>query len=486
MRRNNWRLRPGDRVVRRPRESETAPVRVRTQDRRRRIALPSSFSALLTLAGGFAVLISAGAGLLMLPFAATGPEGAGFVDALFTATSAVCVTGLVVVSSGTYWSVFGQAVIAALMFAGGLGIMSAGIVVLVALGRRVTLNQRLLVRETLAGESLGSAVRVVRYIIFFAVAAQAAAFLLLFVRLVFKYPVVEAFWQSLFHSISAFNNAGFAIFPDSNSLSAFRTDPAVLWTIGLSILVGAMSYPVMNELARRKGFSRWTLDTRLVVLGTLGLWATGVVTVLLFEAANPATLGGMSLPEKISNGAFQALTSRTAGFSSMDFGQTEAGTSFLFMIMMFVGGASGSVAGGIKVNTAMVIIVATIAAVRGRTHVEFHRREIAYTQVARALSVLVLGTVGVSLFIIALMISERANLEAGTFGFGDVMFEAVSAFGTVGLSHGITPDLSAPGKIVVTLAMYTGRLGPLTVALGLALRERRALYRYAEERVRIG
>ncbi len=486
MRRNNWRLRPGDRVVRRPRQSETAPVRIRTHDRRRRFALPSSSSALLTLAGGFATLISAGTAVLMLPFAAAGPESAGFVTALFTATSAVCVTGLVVVSSGAYWSVLGQGVIAALMLMGGLGIMSAGIVVLALLGRRVTLNQRLLVRETLGGEALGSAVRIVRYIIYFALGAQAVTFLLLFVRLVFKYPAAEAFWQSLFHSVSAFNNAGFTIFPDSNSLSAFQSDPAVLWTIGLSILLGAMSYPVMNELARRKGFKRWTLDTRLVVLGTLGLWATGAVTMLLFEVVNPATLGGMSLPDRVSNGAFQALTSRTSGFSSMDFSQAEAGTSFLFMIMMFVGGASGSVAGGIKVNTAMVIIVATIAAVRGRTHVEFERREIAYTQVGRALSVLVLAVIGVSLFIIALMVSERSNLEAGAFAFGDVMFEAMSAFGTVGLSHGITPDLSAPGKLIVTLGMYVGRLGPLTIALGLALRERRALYRYAEERVRIG
>ena len=228
------------------------------------------------------------------------------------------------------------------MLMGGLGIMSAGVVVLAVLGRRVTLNQRLLVRETLGGEALGSAVRLVRYIICFALGAQLVTFLLLFVRLVFKYPAIEAFWQSLFHSISAFNNAGFTIFPDSHSLSAFQSDPAVLWTIGLSILLGAMSYPVMNELARRKGFSRWTLDTRLVVLGTLGLWATGADhTVLLFEVTNPLTLGGMSLGDKISNGAFQAFTSRTAGFSSVDFGHVEAGTSYLYMMMMFVAGRPG-------------------------------------------------------------------------------------------------------------------------------------------------
>ena len=461
-------------------------MRIRTIARRRRIALPSSSSALLTLGGGFAALISMGTALLMLPFAASGPDSAGFIDALFTATSAVCVTGLVVVSSDAYWSIFGQVVIAALMFTGGLGIMTAGVIALAVLGRRVTLNQRLLVRETLGDTPLGFATRTLRYLVLFAVGAQAVTFLLLFLRLIFHYPAADAFWHSIFHSVSAFNNAGFTIFPDSQSLSGFQSDPAVLWIIGLSVILGAMSYPVVNEIARRRRLNRWTLDTRLVVIGTLGLWATGAGAMLLFEAANPATLGGMGLWEQISNGAFQALTARTAGFSSVDFGQAEAGTSFLFMIMMFVGGASGSVAGGIKVNTAMVIVVATIAAVRGRTHVEFQRREIAYTQVGRALGVLVLGVVAVALFIVALMASERSSIESGAFGFGDVMFEAVSAFGTVGLSHGITPDLSTPGKVIVTLAMYVGRLGPLTIALGLALRERRALYRYAEERVRIG
>lgn len=486
MRRNGWRARPGDRVVRRPRERETAPARVRAPRRRRRITLPASSSALLSLAGGFALLITVGTALLMLPAATAGREAAPFVTALFTATSAVCVTGLVVESSAEYWSGFGQAALMALMFAGGLGIMSAGLVMLVAGGRRITLNQRLLVRETLGGAALGSAVRLARYILVFAVAAQALGFALLFARLIFSYPAPQAVWQSLFHSVSAFNNAGFTIFPDSDSLSAFRSDPATLGIIGGGIVLGALSFSVVNEIARRRGVSRWTLDTRLVVIGTLGLWGVGALTMLAFEWGNPSTLGGMSLPDKVVNGAFQATTARTAGFSSVDFAQAEAGSSFLYMIMMFVGGASGSVAGGIKINTVMVIIVAALAIVGGRPRAEFDRREIPYSQVARALALLVLGALGVSLFVAALAWSERGSIAAGEFSFAGVMFEAVSAFGTVGLSHGVTPDLSTPGKIIVTLAMYVGRLGPLTIALGIALRERRAVYRYAEERVRIG
>lgn len=486
MRSNGQHFRPGDRVVRRPRQHETAPVHIRVHDQRRRITLPASSSALLSLTIGFASLIMLGTALLMTPFASVDAGGASFVNALFTATSAVCVTGLVVVPSGEYWSGFGQAVLAALMFMGGLGIMSAGFVILAAVGRRISLNQRLVVRETLGGASLGSAVRLGRYVIIFAIGAQLATFGLLFLRLIFDYSADQAFWQGLFHSISAFNNAGFTIFPESNSLSAFRSDPVVMWTIGVSIILGAFSFPVLNEVARRKGLSRWTLDTRLVVVGTLGLWAFGALAMIVFELGNDATLGGMSVIDKISNGAFQATTARTAGFSSIDFAETRAGTDFLFILLMFVGGASGSVAGGIKINTAMVLIVATLAALRGRPRAEVLRREIPYVQVARALAVLALALSGVVLFMALLSVTEQASLDSGAFAFADVMFETVSAFGTVGLSRGVTPELSEPGKLVVTLAMYVGRLGPLTIGLGLALRERRAVYRYAEERVRIG
>ena len=486
MRSNGRHIRPGDRVVRRPRQRETAPVHLHLRNERRRITLPASSSALLSLTLGFAVLIGAGTVLLMLPFASTGSGGAPFVTALFTATSAVCVTGLVVVSSAEYWSGVGQGVLAVLMFSGGLGIMSAGLVILTAVGRRISLSQRLVVRETLGSTSLGSAVRLGRYIIIFAVAAQAVAFALLFLRLIFHYPAIDAFWQSLFHAVSAFNNAGFSIFPESDSLSAFSSDPAVLWIVGSSIIMGALSFSVINELARRHGLKRWTLDTRLVVTGTLGLWLAGALVMIAFEFGNDATLGGMSVLDKISNGGFQAITSRTAGFSSIDFSETHPGTDFLFMCLMFIGGASGSVAGGIKINTAMVLIVTMLAAVQGRQRTEVLRREIAYSQVTRALAILVLAATGVILFVMLLTFTEGASLESGSFSFASLMFEAVSAFGTVGLSHGITPDLSTPGKLVVALAMYVGRLGPLTIALGLALSERRAVYRYAAERVRIG
>tara|TARA_Y100001936_G_C16093337_1_gene688843 strand:+ start:6128 stop:7249 length:1122 start_codon:yes stop_codon:yes gene_type:complete len=373
------------------------------------------------------------------------------------------------------------------MFLGGLGIMSAGLLMLVAIGRRISLTQRLLIRETLGGTvALGSATRLGFIIVSFAVAVQFITFLLLFSRLVVSLPVEEALWQSFFHSISAFNNAGFTIFPQSSSLQSFESDPFLLLIIGVSIILGSLSFPVVNELARRQGFKRWTLDTKFVVIGTVGVWFIGIVAIMLFEFSNRETLGNLTLIDKITNSFFQAFTSRTAGFSTIDFTHSRAGTDFVFMLLMFVGGASGSVAGGIKINTAMVLSIAALAAIRGRANIEVMRREIPYSQVARALALLILAAIGVIFFVLVLTYTELEKLDSGLFSFKDVMFEAISAFGTVGLSKGITSDLSDSGKLTLSLAMLIGRLGPLTIILGLAFREKKPVYRYAEERVRIG
>jgi len=483
---NGWHHRLGDRIVRRPRQRELMPVRIKTHNRRRRL-VPASTSALFSLAIGFAALITTGTALLMLPAANTDSTGASFVTALFTATSATCVTGLVVVETGAYWTGFGQAVVAVLMLAGGLGIMTAGLVVLMAVGRRITLNQRLVVRESMGGgTSLGGVLQMGRVIIIFAAVVQIAGAIVLFARLSFDFPALEAAGLAAFHAISAFNNAGFTIFQDSDSLSAFQSRQLFLLITAVLIVLGAISYPVVAEFMRRRRPNRWALDTRLVLIGTVGLWALAALSLLAFELGNPATLGGLSWVDKIGSVLFQSVTARTAGFSSIDFSQTRAGNDFFFMLLMFVGGASGSAAGGIKVNTAMVLLVAGLASIRGRSRVEVFGREIPYPQLTRALAVVLLALTALFFFIMALAATESSQLSAGAFSFTDVMFEATSAFGTTGLSRGITADLSSPGKLVVTLAMYVGRLGPLTIALGLALRERRAVYRLAQEQVRIG
>ena len=365
--------------------------------------------------------------------------------------------------------------------------MTAGLVVLMAVGRRITLNQRLVVRESMGGAtSLGGVLQMGRIIIIFAAVVQIAGAIVLFARLSFDFPALEAAGLAAFHSISAFNNAGFTIFQDSASLSAFQSRQLFLLVTAVLIVLGGISYPVVAEFMRRRRPNRWALDTRLVLIGTVGLWALAALSLLAFELGNPATLGGLSWVDKIGSVLFQSVTARTAGFSSIDFSQTRAGNDFFFMLLMFVGGASGSAAGGIKVNTAMVLLVAGLASIRGRSRVEVFGREIPYPQLTRALAVVLLALTALFFFIMALAATESSQLSAGAFSFTDVMFEATSAFGTTGLSRGITADLSSPGKLVVTLAMYVGRLGPLTIALGLALRERRAVYRFAQEQVRIG
>lgn len=475
----------GDRVVRRPRQAELAPRRIHAIEPRR-VLLPPSASALLSLSGGFAVLIAIGTALLWLPISAEGPGHADIITALFTATSAVCVTGLVVVSSADYWTPVGQVVLLVLMFLGGMGIMTAGLVILAAIGRRITLNQRLVVRDAMGGASLGGVMSLGRYVIAFALAVQVIGFLALFAKLAFEFPVGKAAWNALFHSVSAFNNAGFAIFEDSESLSRFETDPLALTILGGLIVLGGLSFPVIAELARRKRPNRWSLDTRFVLIGTVSLWVVGGISMFLFEVGNPQTLGAVPLQDQISNATFQAITARTAGFSTIDFGATRPGNDFLFMFLMFIGGASGSTAGGIKVNTAMVLLIASMASINGRPRTEVFGRELPVAQVTRALALFLLAILALFLVVVALAITELHKVEAGHFGFLDLLFEATSAIGTTGLSRGITPDLSDPGKIIVTIAMYLGRLGPLTIALGLALKERRAVYRFAEERVRIG
>ena len=441
---------------------------------------------MLALTLGFAVLIAVGTALLSLPAASTGAGSAPFITALFTATSAACVTGLVVVESATYWTGFGQAVLAALMFLGGLGIMTSGTVLLIAIGRRITLNDRLVLRESMGASSLGNVTSLGRQIVIFAVAVQLVGFAVLTTRFLIDPPEGSAPWHGLFLAISAFNNAGLNILPGSDSLAAHSGDMLIVGVVGLLIVLGSVSLPVLLDLWRHRRMQRWSLDTRMLLVGMVGLWLLGGLAMFAFEFNNAATLGAMPLGDKVANAAFQAVTARTAGFSTVDFESTRGATDVVFMVLMFVGGASGSTAGGIKINTLMVLAIAAYASVRGRPRPEAFKRELPYAQVARALAIVLLA-MGVLLgLVMGLALTEGAKLESGAFEFMDVAFEATSAFGTTGLSRGITPELSGPGRVVLTIGMYLGRLGPRTIALGLALRERRAVYRFAEERVRIG
>ena len=475
--RENWRPKPGDRLIRHPRQEEIGPVRVTVTTRRvssRVLASP------LMLIYVFAGLIGLATGLLLLPFTHHGGGFTPFMVAFFTATSAVTVTGLVVQDTAAYWTRAGQIVILAMIFVGGLGFMTLATFLLILIGQRVTLAQRILVKESLGISQLGGLVRLTVGIVLVASAIQVLGFAALFLRFTFIYSPAEAIWQAAFHSVSAFNNAGFVALMEPGGLKAFQGDEAILGLMALLVFLGALSYWVMVDVVRYRKFSLFTLNTKLVLIGTAVLVIVGFGAFLASEYHNSESLAPLSVGGKLVVSVFESVSGRTAGFTTVDYGETEERTNFLFASMMFIGGASASVAGGIKVNTFAVVLVAVLFTIRGRTHASAFGREIPHPQVQRAMVVGAVATAFVFLVTLAL-----SSVEDG-FDFLDLFFEGMSAFGTVGLSTGLTPDLSDWGHLILVITMFMGRIGPLTIALAMARHPESDMYRYAQERVTIG
>ena len=463
--------------MRHPRQDEIQPVRLTVTTRR----VPSRFVASpLIIVYAFIVLIAVGTILLMMPFANTVGGFTPLLDALFTSTSAVTVTGLVTQNTATFWSRPGQVIIMALMYAGGLGFMTIATFLLVLIGQRVTIAQRLAMREGLLVNQLGGLARLTVGIVIVATLIQFVGFLALLARFYFLYPPAEAVYQSVFHSISAFNSAGFLAFNEEAGFAAFSGDIAIIGIMSLLIFIGAISYWVIIDLVRVRKFSLFTLNTKLVLVMTAALTLIGFVGFFMLEYRNPDTIGPLPIGEKAMVSFFQALSSRTAGFTLIDVDAANAHTNFLTMGLMFIGGASASVAGGIKVNTLALILLATLATVKGKSSTTAFGREIPLSQVQRAFVVGAISLAFVFLMIILLSISERGA------DFLAIVFEATSAFGTIGLSTGLTPELSKIGQLLIIATMFLGKLGPLTVGLTMVQRRERDLYRYPQERVTIG
>ena len=472
-----WKPKPGDRVVRHPRQEEIGPVRVTVTTRK-----PQSraLGSPIILIYAFAGLIALGTLLLLLPAAHHGGGITPFVDALFTATSAVTVTGLVVRNTAEYWTRFGQVVILGLMFIGGLGFMTLATFLLILIGQRVTLAQRLLMRESLGVDQLGGLVRITVMIVLVAAGIQVLGFVALFLRFAFLYSPPEAIWQAAFHAVSAFNNAGFVALTEPNGLADLKSEVAIIGVIALLVWLGSISFYVMVDVFRFRRFSLFSLNSKLVLVATSALILLGTLGFLSSEYQNAETLGPLPVEEKVALSVFESISGRTAGFTTVDYSTTKRQTNFFFAGLMFIGGASASVAGGVKINTIAVILVALVAMFRGRSHASAFSREIPQSQIQRATAI-----VAMALAFVFLELALLISVESG-FDFMDLFFEAVSAFGTVGLSTGITPLLSSWGHLILIVAMFVGRLGPLTVGLALAQRSRTDAYRYASERVTIG
>ena len=432
-----------------------------------------------TLIFGFAGLIVIGSILLMLPVSSAAGQATSPVNAFFTATSAVCVTGLVVVDTGTYWSSFGQGVILALIQIGGFGFMTSATLLMLAFGRRIGLRERLLIGESLGLSRLGGLVRIIRNMAIFTVLAEGIGAAVFFIRFSAEDPLRLAVWKSAFHSISAFNNAGFDIFGNFQSLTNYRGDPLVVLATAALIFLGGISFLVIADVFRARSLTRLSLDTKLVLVTTVSLLAAGMVVMLLTEFIEPATFGDISLPQKVLIAFFQSVTARTAGFTLVSVGTLAHYALFFTMFLMFVGGAAGSTAGGIKVNTFSMLMATIWSTIRGREHAGAFGREFNGQQLYRAIAVVTLSLGLVALVGFLLALHEETS-------FINLFFETFSAFGTVGLSTGITPHLSVAGRIIITVTMFLGRLGPLALTLALLQRQQPSQYRYPEEMVRIG
>lgn len=444
---------------------------------------PKTLSPMKIIAVVFAGIILLGALLLTLPAASRSGVSCGFRPALFTATSATCVTGLVLYDTYTQWSGFGQLVIISLIQIGGLGFMSAATMFIFFLRKRIGLKQRLVMAQALSISDMDGIVHLQKTVLKGSFAIEGIGAAILFVRFLPEYGFVQALKWGVFHSISAFCNAGFDIFgciTPGASLMEFRSDPVVLLTLGALVIVGGLGFLVWQDLAEHRAFHKCSVYTRLVLVTTLGLLVIGWAVICLLEWNNPDTLGSMSVVDKLLNGFFQSVTLRTAGFAAIDQALLTDSGKAASMILMLVGGSSGSTAGGLKTVTFVVLLLFLAARARGRSTVCVYKRTIPQSQVldAMTLASLMMGMAYVG----AIFISATSPVL-----FIDALFESVSALATVGLTAGATGDLSIAAQFLIIVYMYFGRVGMLTISLGFLSGDRaEERFRYAQTNLLIG
>jgi len=428
----------------------------------------------------FLVAIVLGTALLMLPHARTGDDAVPFIVALFTATSAICVTGLVVTDTATYWSGFGQAIILALIQVGGFGIMSGATLLGLLVSRRLRLSTRLLAQAETRGLALGDIVDVLRLVLVVTIVVQSllALWLVLALRFGHAEPWARALWKGVFHAVSAFNNAGFSTYPEG--AARFATDALVLTPIMLGVVIGGIGMPVLHDLRKDvRHPARWSLHTKMTLLGTTVLLVLGFAATLAFEWTNPATLGAFDPAARLLHALFHSVMTRSGGFSAVPTGDLHDETIMVSYGLMLVGGGSAGTAGGIKVGTFMILGLIVWAEVRGeRDSIAFNRR-ICPTAQRQAVTIALLAVGMVGTATLAMVTLTKMPLR-------DAVFESISAFATVGLSTGVTPDLPPAAQSLVVFLMFVGRVGTITVATALALSHRQNPYRYPEERPIVG
>jgi trk system potassium uptake protein TrkH len=422
----------------------------------------------------FVLLFTLGAVLLKLPIATT--KYISWPDAFFMATSAATVTGLGTVDLSATFTLFGQTVMLLLIEVGGLGIMTFGILVFIMLGRRIGIKQRLIMQEALNQPSVGGVIKLVRQILTFTIIIELIAISLLALRWVPIYGWSRGLFYSLFHTIAAFNNAGFALWPDN--LTRFALDPVVNLVISTLIILGGLGFTVIIDLYHKKEAHKLSLHTKVMLLGTLIMNIVGFIFIFALEYHNPKTIGELPMFGKVMAAYFQSVTTRTAGFNTIDISALEPSTAFFMIFYMFVGAGSTSTGGGIKLTTFVVIIAVVITFIRGNQDINIFKKRIRGEIIYRALTITTISTLFVFTAAFILMITEKGS-------FLQILFETVSAFGTVGLTMNFTPYLTTAGKIILIVVMVFGKIGPLTLMYSITNKQKEKI-RYPEGNIFTG
>jgi len=458
---------------------------------------PAQFLAL-----GYLAIIIIGTFLLTLPIATTANGSLDLISALFTATSATCVTGLIVLNTSTAFTIFGQIVIMLLIQIGGLGIMTMSTMIAFIVGKKITLKERLILQEDLNQFKISGVVRLVQYVLLVTLVIEGIGALILFFRLINDYSFLKSVYFSVFHAISAFNNAGFDLF--GNSLESFTGDITINFVVMGLIILGGIGFAVIAELYNSIGenknsisnysvknifkyiknacfidLRKTSLQTKIVLTMSLILLVFGFLSFLALEYTNDATMGNLSFGQKILSAMFLSVTPRTAGFNTVPTGSLRSSTLFLVIVLMFIGASPGSTGGGIKTTTFGVLLITVWNLITGKSDIEIFKRQLEKDIVLKAIAITMLALILVVTVTMILTVSEKMD-------FLPVFFETISAFGTVGLSTGITSSLSGFGRVLITLTMFVGRVGPLTLALAFAERKRSGVYHYPKEKIMVG
>lgn len=420
----------------------------------------------------FLSIILLGTGLLMLPVSSRSGESCAFLPAMFTATSATCVTGLVPFDTGANWSAFGQAVILCMIELGGLGFMSVASLVVFLLRRKVSLRQRMVMAQALSLNDMQGVVQLQKWVLGGSLSIQLMGALVLMLRFMtrYEYPFGKAAWLGVFHSVSGFCNAGFDVFGTGNSLMELNSDPVILITLMVLIVVAGLGFFVWEELARVHRFRNFSVYTKLVLITTAVLILGGAALFMILEWSNPATFGNMAPGQKALNAFFQSVTLRTAGFSTVDQATLTPAGKAVSILLMLVGGSSGSTAGGLKTVTFIVLLLFIWTRVRGKSTVTAFRRTIPGDKVMDAMTIALI-------MIVSALLGAIVICATSSVGFTDALFETVSALATVGVTAGVTTALSVPAQILIIIYMYFGRVGVLTISLGFLMGDK------AQERI---